>query len=143
MRGEPPILARPRVRLDGALEAARNLHRLVAARKIRDEKAELVSAEARVEIAPLALPLDREEVLRPDLIGEDSRHALDDLVADSVAERVVVPLEAVDVDDADAAPAHALLDGEERLHALHEPVEVEELRLRIAVRLVGELRDDV
>ena len=85
---------------------------------------------------------DREEVLRADLIGENARDALDDLVADGVPERVVVPLEAVDIDDADAAPADALLDGEERLDALHEPVEVEQLGLRIAMGLVGQIGDD-
>jgi len=94
-----------------------------------------------VQIAPLTLPLHRQEILRADLVRQDARDPLDDAVADGVAERVVVPLEAVDVDDADAAPAHALLDGEERLDALHEPVEVEQLRLRIAVRLVGQLGD--
>ena len=48
-----------------------------------------------------------------------------------------------DVDDADAAPADALLDGEERFEPLHEPVEVQQLRLRVAVRLLGELGDDL
>ena len=61
----------------------------------------------------------------------------------AVAERVVVPLEAVDIDDADAAPADALLDGQERLEPLHEPVEVEQLGLRIAVRLLGQVGDDL
>ena len=60
-----------------------------------------------------------------------------------MAERVVVPLEAVDVDDADAAPADALLDRQERLDPLHEPVEIQELRLRIAVRLLGQAGDDL
>src|SRR5690606_24027580 len=55
----------------------------------------------------------------------------------------VVPLETVDIDDADRAPADALLDGKERLEPLHEPVEVEELGLRIPMRLLGEVRDDV
>ena len=73
---------------------------------------------------------EREKILGPDLVGQDLRDALDDPVADGVAERVVVPLEAVDIDDADAAPADALLDGEERFDPLHEPVEVEQLGLR-------------
>jgi hypothetical protein len=36
-----------------------------------------------------------------------------------------------------------LFNRQERLDALHEPVEVEELRLGIPVRLLGQLRDDI
>ena len=50
-------------------------------------------------------------------------------------------LKRVDIDDADAAPAHALLDGQERLQPLHEPVEVQQLGLRVAVRLLGQVGD--
>jgi hypothetical protein len=37
----------------------------------------------------------------------------------------------------------ALLDGERALEPLHEPVEVQQLRLRIAMRFLGELGDDL
>ena len=83
-----------------------------------------------------------EEVLRADLIGENPRDALDDAIADRVTERVVVPLEAGDVDDADRAPPDALLDRQKRLDPLHEPVEVEELRLGIPMGFFGEIGDD-
>ena len=58
-------------------------------------------------------------------------------------EGVVVPLEAADIDDADAAPADALLDRQVALDPLHEPVEVQQLGLRIAVRLLGQVGDDL
>ena len=133
--------------LDRTAELGRALDRtsdrLAAARQVGNQEAELVAAEARVQIASLGAALHRQEVRGSNLIREDARDAFDDPVADGVAERVVVPLEAVDVDDADAAPAHALLDGEERLHALHEPVEVEQLRLRVTVRFLGQIGDHV
>ena len=68
------------------------------------------------------------------------RHPLDNPVADGVAERVVVPLEPGDVDEADRRPASALLEGEERLELLGEPAEVHQLRLGVAMRLVGQIR---
>ena len=58
-------------------------------------------------------------------------------------ERVVVPLEAGDIDDADAAPPDPLLDRQERFQPFHEPVEVEQLRFRVAMRLLGQARDDL
>jgi hypothetical protein len=84
----------------------------------------------------------RDEVVGADLLAEDRRNALDDAVAHRVAERVVVPLEPGDVDEAHGAPARALLEREERLELLDEPVEVHELRLRVAPRLVGQLADE-
>ena len=69
------------------------------------------------------------------------RDALDDAIADRVAERVVVPLEPGDVDEADRAPAAALLERQKRLELLGEAAEVHQLGLRIAVRLVGEVGD--
>ena len=87
--------------------------------------------------------LDGEEVVRTNLIREDPRDALDDHVADGVTKCVVVALEARDVHDPDAAPANSLFDSEIRLDALHEPVEVQELRFRIAMRLVGQVGDDL
>ena len=71
------------------------------------------------------------------------RDALDDPIADRVAERVVVPLEPGDVDQADRAPSAALLEREERLELLGEAAEVHQLGLRIAVRLVGEVGDEL
>src|SRR5688500_12438482 len=132
-RREAAVLPRPVVRFDGLLETSGDLGGLDATRKVGNQKTELVAAESRVKIACLAGTFEREEVLRPDLIGQEARDALDDAIADGMPERVVVPLEAGDVDDPDAAPADALFDGEERFEALHEPVEVEQLRLGIPV----------
>ena len=58
-----------------------------------------------------------------------------------MAERVVVPLEPGDVDEADRAPSAALLEREKRFELFGEPAEVHQLRLRVAVRLVGEIGD--
>src|SRR5262249_10892868 len=130
---EAAIFARPVVSLDRCLEAAGDFGGFGAARKIRDQEAELVAAEPRVEVTPLAAALEREQVFRANLIRGNARDGLDDPIAECVAERVVVPLEAGDVDDPDAAPAHALLDGQKRLQPLHEPVEIEQFCLGIAV----------
>jgi hypothetical protein len=59
-----------------------------------------------------------------------------------VAERVVVPLESGDVDEADRAPAAALFEREKRLELLGKAPEVHELGLRIAMRLVGQIGDE-
>ena len=72
----------------------------------------------------------RDEVVRAHLLAQQLRDALDDAIADGVAERVVVPLEPGDVDQADRAPAAALLEREERLELLGEAAEVHQLRLR-------------
>ena len=141
-RRQPPIFPRPVVAFHGGFEALGDLHRLGASGQIGNQETEFVAAEARVQVARFAAGSTREEVLRSDLIGEDPRDALDDPIADRVAERVVVPLEAGDVDDADRAPADALLDRQKRLDALHEPVEVQELRLGIAMGFLGEIGDD-
>ena len=58
------------------------------------------------------MALEREQVFAANLLRQNPRHALDDPVADRMAERIVVRLEAVDVDDPDAAPADPLLDRE-------------------------------
>ena len=128
---------------DRRLEAVGDLDRLGAARQVGNQEAELVAAEPGVQVARLAGAFEREEILGADLVRQDPRHPLDDPVADRMAVGVVVPLEAVDIDDADAAPADPLLDREERLDPLHEPVEVEQLGLRVAVRLLGQVGDDV
>ena len=127
---------------DRVLEAIRNVHRFDASRQIRNQEAEFVAAEPCVQVPRIPAPLEREIVLRPNLIRQDPGDAFDDLVADRMTERVVVRLEAVDVDDADAAPADALLDGEERFDPLHEPVEIEQLRFRVAVGFFGQPGDD-
>ena len=62
----------PVVAFDRLLEALGDLHRLGAAGQIGNQEAEFVAAEARVQIARLAAALEREEVLRPDLIGRGS-----------------------------------------------------------------------
>ena len=80
--------------LDGLLEALGNLRRLHAAGQLRDQEAELVAAEAGVQVARVVRALDGEEVVRADLIREDLRDALDDQIADGMAERVVVAFEA-------------------------------------------------
>ena len=100
--------------LDRRLEAAGNLNGLGTPREIGDQKAELVAAEPCVQIARRAGPFDGKKVLGPDLVGQNTGDALDDTVAERVAERVVVPLETADIDDPDAAPANALFDGEKR-----------------------------
>ena len=51
-------------------------------------------------------------------------------------------LKRVDIDDAHPAPPHPLLDRQERLETLHEPVEVQQLGLRVPVRLLGQIGDD-
>ena len=136
------IFPGPVVALDRLLEALGNLGGFDAARQMWNQEAELVAAESRVEIARLADALERQHVFRADLIREDLRYPLDDAVANGMSEGVVVALEAGNVDDADAAPTHALLDGEERFEPLHEPVEIEQLGLWIAMRLFGQLGDD-
>src|SRR4029079_9690037 len=101
----------PVVFLDRRLEAARDVGGLAAAGQVGDQEAELVSAAARVQVAPFRAPLDRQKVLRSDLIREDPSDPFDDAVADGMTERVVVPLEAVDVDDADDAPSDTRFGG--------------------------------
>ena len=50
-RGEPAVVAAPVVPLDGFLEAIRNVDRLGAPRQIRNEEAELVATETRMQVA--------------------------------------------------------------------------------------------
>src|SRR5437667_2553720 len=123
----------------------------MAGGEIRNQEAELVAAEPRVQIARARarpfLPrvpeaLLREEVVAARLLAQQRRDALDDPIADGMAERVVVPLEAGDIDEADRAPPPALLERKKRLQLLGEAAEVHQLRFRIAVRLVGEVGDE-
>ena len=117
-RASRAILAAPVVRLDRLLEALGDLGRLARSRGgagIRKQNSSPPNRACRSRVSLRAL--EREKVLGTDLIRQDPRDALDDLVADGVAERVVVALEAGDVDDADAAPADALLDGQDTTRA--------------------------
>ena len=91
----------------------------------------------------MSWPLLREQVVGADLFAQQVRDALDDAIADGMTERVVVPLESGDIDETDRAPAPALLEREERFQLLGEAAEIHQLRLRIAVRLVGEIRDEL
>ena len=144
LHGEPAILERPVVALDRLAEALADRVRLMILGEVGNEEAELVAAEARVEILAGARAPARSCARRSSdrtCSRSSARHALDDPVADRVAERVVVPLEPGDVDEADGAPAAALLERQERLELLGEAAEVHQLRLRIAVRLVGEIGD--
>ena len=106
--GQPLVLVAPVIALDRLLEAAGDDRRLGAAGQIGNQETELVAAEPGVQIARLARAFEREEILGADLVREDPRDPLDDAVAERMPERVVVPLEAGDIDDADArtsAPA--------------------------------------
>ena len=97
--------------------------RLVAFGEVGNQEAELVAAEPRVQILCAPRPdrtLLRDEVVGPHLFAQQRGHALDDPIADRVAERVVVPLEPGDVDEADRAPPAALLEREKRLELLGE-----------------------
>ena len=58
-------------------------------------------------------------------------------------ERVVVPLERRDIDQADGAPVPALLERQERFELLDEAPEVHQPRLRIAVDAIGEVGDQL
>ena len=131
LRREPAILERPVVALDGFAKALADGVRLVTFGEVGDEEAELVAAEARVQIlVARAEAFLREQVVRAHLLAQQRRDALDDAIADRVAERVVVPLEAGDVDQADRAPAAALLERQKRLELLGEAAEVHQLGLR-------------
>src|SRR5687768_6791937 len=106
------LFARPVMPFHRRLEAVRDLDRFGAAGQVGNQKAELVAAESGVQVARSARALHRKKVFGADLIRQDVRYAFDDPVAHGVTERVVVPLETADIDDTDAAPADALLDGE-------------------------------
>ena len=110
-RHQPPIVAAPVVSFDCALEAIGNFNCLCTTRQVRDQKTELVATEPGVKIASVSpSPFERKKVLGPDLIRKNASDAFDDPIANRMTERVVVKLEAVDIDDADAAPPHALFD---------------------------------
>ena len=61
----------PVVALHGGLEAAGDDRRLRVAWQIGNQETEFVAAEACVQVARFARTLEREEVLRADLVGEN------------------------------------------------------------------------
>ena len=75
------ILLPPVVALDSGLEPAGNHRRFGAAGKVRNQEAELVAAEPRMQIPRAAGALDGQEVLRTNLVGKNPRHPFDDPVA--------------------------------------------------------------
>src|SRR5262245_15129267 len=144
LHGQAAVLERPVEALDRRAEPLADRVRLVIVGEIRNEETELVAAKPRVEIlGPRAAgPFLGDEIVRARLLAQNLGDALDDAIADCMSERVVVPLEPGDVDEADGAPLAALLEREQRLELLGEAPEVHQLRLRIAVRLVGEIGDE-
>ena len=135
----------PVVAFDRLAEALGDDPRRAEVIEVGNQEAELVAAEAGVELLAGAelRRLLRDQVVGPDLFAEQTRDAVDDAVAERVTERVVVPLERGDVDQADRAPAAALLEREERLELLDEAPEVHQPGLRIAVHAIGQVGDEV
>ena len=87
LHGQPAVDKRPVVAFDRLAEALADGVRLMEAREIRNQKAELVAAEPRVQVGgPRAEPLLREEVVGPDLFAQQRRDALDDPIAHCVAD---------------------------------------------------------
>ena len=115
---------------------------LGVAAEVGDQKAEFITPEAGVEILARTLlartlrMLPRDEIVAPHLFAQQLSHPLDNLIAHGVAERVVVPLEAADIDQADRAPGAALLQRDERFELLDEPLEVHQLGLRVTLRIL-------
>ncbi len=68
---EALVLAAPVVGGDRLTEPLGNLGRFDAAGELRDEETEFVAAEARVQVARFCAALDREEIVRTNLIGEN------------------------------------------------------------------------
>src|SRR4029077_11123993 len=125
-------LERPVVALDRITEALADGVRLMALGDVGNQEAELVAAEERVQILVARTDaLLRQQVVGAYLFAQQRRDALDDAIADGVAERVVVPLEAGDIDQPDRAPPAALLERQERFQLLGEAAEVHQLGLRV------------
>src|SRR6266550_1724573 len=143
--GEARIVRRPVVAFDRFAEALGDDPRGAALIEIRDEEAELVAAEAGVQVLIGAdvNGLLRDEVVGSHLLAQQPRDAIDNLVARRMPERVVVPLERVDIDQADGAPLPALLEREKRFDLLDETLEVHQPGLRIAMDAVGEIGDEI
>src|SRR5205814_4808439 len=108
---------------------------LAAFGKIGNQETEFVPAKPRVQILRSRLAARaflREEIVRSHLFAQQRSHPLDDAIAYGMTERIVVPLEAGDIDQTNRAPAPALLEREEGFELLGEPSEVHELGFRIA-----------
>src|SRR5882762_2088564 len=143
--GQPRVVRLPVVALNRLAEAFGDDPRRAAVVEVGDEEAEFVAPEPRVQILARAHVHGflGDQVVGAHLLAQQPRDAIDNLVARRMPERVVVPLERVDIDQADGAPAAALLEREKRLDLLDEAAEVHQPRLRIAVHAVGEIGDEV
>ena len=112
--------------------------------EVGNQEAEFVAAEARVQLVALvARAVLRHDVVGADLLAQQPRDPFDDAVAEGVPVGVVEALERADVHETDGAPVPALLDLEERFEPLDEAPEVHQPRLGIAVRAVGQVRDQL
>jgi hypothetical protein len=114
--GEPRIVAGPVVALDRFAEAFGDDPRGAALVEIGNEKAEFVAPEPRVQILTSACTSTASCAIKSSerTCSRSSRATrIDNLVARRVAERIVVPLERIDIDQADGAPAPTLLERQE------------------------------
>src|SRR6476620_475373 len=143
--GQPRVLAGPVMTFDSFAESFGDDPRGAALVDIRNEEAEFVAAQSCVQVLTGARVqrLLRDQVVGAHLLAKQPGDAIDNPVTGRVAERVVVPLERVDIDETNRAPASALFEREKRLHLLDEAAEVHQPRLRIAMDAVGEVRDEV
>lgn len=85
----------------------------------------------------------RDEVVGSNLLAEQPRHTGDDLIAQRMPERVVVPLERREIDQPDRAPAAALIERQERFQLLDEAAKIHQPRLRVTMGAVGEVGDEL
>ena len=145
--GERLVLGGPVVAFDDGLESLGDAAGFVEAEDVRDQEAEFVAPEARVQIllAPVVrcLAFPGQQIIGSNLLGENVGNALDDSIAHEMADRVVVPLEVRDVDQADRAPLVAPFELQKPFEALHEPREMQERGLGIAMRLIRQLGQHV
>ncbi len=84
-----------------------------------------------------------QQIIGSNLLGENAGNTLDDSIAHEMADRVVVPFEVRDVDQADRAPLMAPFEPQKPFESLHEPREMQERGLGIAARLIGQLGQHV
>ena len=138
------ILDRPVVALDRFAEALGDRVGLAMFGQIGNQEAEFVAAESRMQFARARSGRSWTSTsCDADLLAQQLRDADDDPIADGMTERVVVPLEAGDIDQADGAPAAALLERQERFELLGEAGEIHQLGLGIALRFVGQVGDQL
>ncbi len=144
---EREVFLMPAVALEPGLEARGDGPCIFGLRQGREEERELVTAKPGVQFPQVSRTVPAQilsqQILGAQVLGEDAGHAGDDAVPDGMAERVVDPLEARQVDDAEGAPADPLFHREERLDAFHEPLEVEQPCLGVTVGLLGKLGHDL